>query len=283
MAADDIRAMSDALAADPSSQVFLALGEALRRRGDLAHAWRVASRGVERHGQLAAAHDLLGRVAADLAEWDRAENAWETALRLDPTDFGPHKGLGFLRYQQGRHDEAMRHLTAARDADPEDRALGAALTAVRLAMQSTSQAPPPAAPAASVAPIHPFGDAPPAVESAHLFDAALQGTSQVALLLDGDGLVAAGQYLTGDGEDLGAAIGAQLSGVSDEAERAMRHFGLGRWTRIVFETEAAVVAMAPAGEGMLLVAAPREVPLGFLRRTLESSLRIAQRFLGGGA
>ena len=62
---------------------------------------------------------------------------------------------------------------------------------------------------------------------------------------------------------LGTAAGALaiLSlAFADEANRAMRHLGLGRWHQIVFEAETASVAMAPSGGGVLLVAAPRSVP-----------------------
>ena len=100
--------------------------------------------------------------------------------------------------------------------------------------------------------------------------------------MDADGYVRAGDYVTADGHDLGADLGAQLSGVSDEASRAMRHLGLGKWKQIVFESEAASIAMAPCGEGVLLVAAPRTVPLGFVRRLLERSLDRARRWLESG-
>ena len=92
----------------------------------------------------------------------------------------------------------------------------------------------------------------------------------------------AAQYVTVDGRDAGADIGAQLSGVSEEASRAMRHLGLGSWRQIVFEAEVASVAMAPSGEGVLLVAASRAVPLGFVRRLLERSLERARRWLESG-
>jgi predicted regulator of Ras-like GTPase activity (Roadblock/LC7/MglB family) len=60
----------------------------------------------------------------------------------------------------------------------------------------------------------------------------------------------------------------------------MRHLGLGRWHQIVFEAETASVAMAPSGGGVLLVAAPRSVPLGYVRRLLERSLERARRWTG---
>jgi predicted regulator of Ras-like GTPase activity (Roadblock/LC7/MglB family) len=124
---------------------------------------------------------------------------------------------------------------------------------------------------------------PEAPSPAEVFDEILGESAQVALLLDADGFVTAGRYVTADGNDLGALIGAHLSGVSGEADRAMRHFGLGRWTRIVLETEAASVAMAPYAESVVLVAAPRGTPLGFVRRTLDRCAGLVRTWLGEGA
>ena len=107
---------------------------------------------------------------------------------------------------------------------------------------------------------------------------------QTALLLDSSGLVLAGAYVDADGIDVGQDVGAQLSGVSDEATRAMRHLGLGAWTSLVFETEAANVALAPVGaDALLVVAADRRVPLGFVRRLLDRALGRAQQWLLEGA
>ena len=103
---------------------------------------------------------------------------------------------------------------------------------------------------------------------------------QTALLLDADGFALAGAYVTADGHDVGQDVGAQLSGVSDEAARAMRHLDLGAWTSIVFETEVATFAMAPGPQdGLLLVAADRQTPIGFVRRVLEHAGERARRWV----
>lgn len=268
----DIRAMSEQLAADPSSLIFLPLAEQLLGRGDLAHASRVARKGAERHAHRADVHDLVARIALAQGEEATAERAWLASLAISP-DFGAaHRGLGFLCYRQGRWEEAETHLAKARAATPGDPALEAAWEALHVARNEDLRA------SQEVA-VHRS----PAELAGGLFDAALGETGQVALLLDSDGLVVAGQYLTAESEDLGAVIGAHLSGVSDEATRAMRHFGLGSWTRIAIETEAATVVMSPTGEGVTLVAAPREVPLGLARRTLDQCVQAASEWLGGGA
>jgi predicted regulator of Ras-like GTPase activity (Roadblock/LC7/MglB family) len=78
-------------------------------------------------------------------------------------------------------------------------------------------------------------------------------------------------------------IGAQLSGISDEVVRSTRHLDLGDWRSIVFETNAAVIAMAPATDSSLLVvAASRATPLGLLRRLLDRCAERAASWLSDG-
>jgi len=90
-------------------------------------------------------------------------------------------------------------------------------------------------------------------------------------------------YLDGEGNDLAHEIGAQLSGISDEAVRATRHLGIGDWKSIVFETDVASVALAPtANKGLLVVAASRATPLGLLRRLLDQCAMRSIRWLTDG-
>ena len=60
--ADAVRTLSAELARDPDSLVFLELGELLRYRGQLYLAAKVAVAGLERHADLADAHDMLRRL-----------------------------------------------------------------------------------------------------------------------------------------------------------------------------------------------------------------------------
>src|ERR671916_1875721 len=135
---DEIRRLSDELAHDPASLVFLQLADALRRTGQLDHALRIAARGVERHPSNADAHDLLARIAADRGELDRAFGAWEAVLRLAPTHVGARKGLGFICFQQGRLEEAEAHLSDAAQCDPGDAGVAAALSHVRESRRATT-------------------------------------------------------------------------------------------------------------------------------------------------
>ena len=252
--ADEIHRWSDALARDPSSLVFLQLSEALRRQGQLEVALKIALRGLERHPRHPEAHDLVARIAVDRGDFARAFEEWETVLRIVPEHVGAMKGLGYISFQQGKFDDAERFLSqAAASGGGSD--IEAALETVRRTSGSVVSS--------SV-------DGIPIADPHRLFADILVDDGQTALLLDSNGYVLGGLYLDQDGNDLAQEIGAQLSGISDEVVRATRHLDIGEWKSIVFETQAAVVAMAPAAEdSLLVVAASRATPLGLLRRLLE--------------
>jgi tetratricopeptide (TPR) repeat protein len=288
-APDDIRRWSDELARQPASMVFLPLGEALRTRGQVDMALKVALRGLERHSYDADAHDLLARIYVDRGETERALDEWDAALRCTPGHAGALKGMGFVCFNQGRYVDAERYLAEAAAAIGEDEGLSLALHRVRAELAAGPLDPEPvvtevvAEPEVEVTPVANGNgahaekfDADPRLLFADLIGVA----DQAALLLDEDGLVLAGQYVVANGEDVGAEVGAALSGISDEARRAMRHLPLGDWRTIIFETPAATVVMTPApGDGLALVAAAPEVPSGLVRRALEAVSQRARRWM----
>src|SRR5690242_18775704 len=133
--ADDVSRLSDQLARDPASLAFVPLGEALRRRGQLDLALRVAVRGLERHPHLADGHDLLARIAADQGELQRAFDEWDMVLRLSDGHAGALRGMGFICFQQGRLEEAEQYLESAAAKNPSDERIAQALANVRAARQ----------------------------------------------------------------------------------------------------------------------------------------------------
>jgi predicted regulator of Ras-like GTPase activity (Roadblock/LC7/MglB family)/predicted Zn-dependent protease len=266
---DEISRLSDQLARDPASLTFLALGEALRKRGQLDLALRVATRGLERHPHNPEAHDLLARIWVDRHEFGRAFDEWDMVISLSPTHVGAHKGMGYVCFKQGRLHDAERYLTVAATHDGDDPTIATALTMVRRMLAGTLGAN--GAHAATVS---------ASEEARRLFADILGDGEQTALLLDGSGLVTAGAYLSPDGADVAQEVGATLCGVQEEAQRTTKHLELGHWSCVVFETEVATVAMAPgARDSLVLVAAARTIPLGLVRRTLERCVERARGWL----
>jgi predicted regulator of Ras-like GTPase activity (Roadblock/LC7/MglB family) len=180
--------------------------------------------------------------------------------------------MGFVCFQQGRLSQAEEYLSAAAAQGDVDEQVARALAHVREARREVSERPrdPSRLPSGT------------SHDPRFLFADVLSEAEQTALLLDREGLVLAGAYVAWDGRDVGQEVGAELSGVTDAARRATRHLALGDWTSIVFETEDAVVAMAPsASDGLLVLATSRATPLGLVRRLLDRCTERARRWLGG--
>lgn len=278
---DEIRRLSDELARDPSSLVFIQLGEELRRAGQLDLALRVAVRGLERHPHDADAHDLLARIHVDRNELDAAYDEWDTVLRLAPGHVGARKGVGYVLFKQGRLTEAERYLSEASAQNGGDPSINTALHMVRRMLQYSNGSGS-SSNGAGVDGSEPAADAGRRVEeeARRLFAEILGEGEQTALLLDASGLVTAGLYITEDGRDVAQEVGASLAGIRDEAARASDHMGLGPWLSVTFETDVATVAMAPVlDDSLVLVAAARSVPLGLVRRVLQQCGRRATAWL----
>ena len=302
--ADEIRRLSDDLARDPSSLVFMPLADALRRAGQLDVALRVALRGLDRHPYVADAHDVLARIHADRGDLERAADEWEMALRLDPAHPQARLGLGFIDFRRGNFESAEQRLSQANGNGDQDPSVAAALAHVRSALSARMGSVPPAIPEPTIE--LPMAPAPKAEErravapsaqafvpspvpeypqpnpshARQLFSAVLEGGDQTALLVDADGLVLAGSYSDENAQDVSEIVAAELAGVSGEAERAMRHLGLGAWTSMLVEADNAIVAMTPAPLGSLLVvAAGRQTPVGLVRLLLDRALTRARDWL----
>jgi len=273
---EEIRRLSEELARDPSSLVFMQLGEALRRAGQLDLGLKVAHRGLERHAHNADAHDLLARIRVDRGELQDAFDEWDMVLRLAPSHVGARKGMGYVLFKQGKLTEAESHLSMAATHDRGDSSIATALRMVRRLLRYARVN-------GNGAPGH--DDLVAAQrrveeEARQLFADILGEGEHTALLLNADGLVAAGLYVTADGEDVSQEVGAALTGVRDEALRAVRHLDLGAWHAVVYETDLATVALAPAlDESMVLVAASHTIPLGFVRRVLGRCVQRATSWL----
>jgi tetratricopeptide (TPR) repeat protein len=275
--ADDIRALSAQLAQDPQSLVFLRLGEALRRKGQLESATRVVMNGLERHPHLADAHDLHARILTDKHDYERAFDEWDMAVRIAPNHTGALKGLAFLYFKVGDIAQAEAHLEQARKVEPDDPSIDQAI-----AMMHKGAAPP--APEPSAAPSPPAAAASPAAASpafdeARVF-AGLEGQNEGLLLIDGAGRVLGGALRDRSGSDVTDSVAAYLAGVSQEAARTAKLLGLGAWNGLSAEGQHGNVHLAhPTPEALLLVVRERGTPLGRLAILAQRATAMARRWL----
>ncbi|PYP09333.1 MAG: hypothetical protein DMD59_09310 [Gemmatimonadetes bacterium] len=277
--ADDIRALSAQLAQDPQSLVFLRLGEALRRKGQLEGALRVAMNGLERHPHLADAHDLYARILTDKHDYERAFDEWDMAVRIAPHHTGALKGLAFLYFKVGDLAQAEAHLEQARKVEPDDPSIDQAIAMMRKGVtpptpEQRAAPSPPAAAAAPAAAVSSSG-----FDEARVF-AGLEGANEGLLLIDGAGRVLGGALRDGSGADVTDRVAAYLAGVSQEAARTAKLLGLGAWNGLSAEGQHGNVHLAhPTPDALLLVVRERGMPLGRLAILAQRATTMARRWL----
>jgi tetratricopeptide (TPR) repeat protein len=264
---DEIRTLTTRLAEEPSSLAFLELGEALRRRGQLDAAYKVARGGVSRYPALADAHDLLGRILGDQGDLAGAFDAWAEALRLDPMRVGALKGIAFLYFRAGDVPAALDHLQRAVEIDPDDPTITQAIERVRA---GSSPVPVHAEPISSEPPPEVMPTPTPNGNGDH-----------GVMLVDGNGLRLNGTVLSPNHEDVGDRVAAELAGVSREATRTSRLLGLGTWQAIAVESpEGNLYLVAPTPDTMLLTLRDTSLPLARLGLIAERAARDAREWLG---
>ena len=268
---DDIRALTSRLAEEPSSLAFLELGEALRRRGQLESAYKVARGGLGRYPNLAEAHDLMARILGDQGDLAGAFDAWVEALRVDPMRTSALKGIAFLYYRAGNVAEAREHLRRAAEIDPDDPSIPQALAR----MQANARTREFSQPVLASQPLTAVTSQPPPAE------ASSGNGDRGHLLVDGNGLRLSGSLLGPDNEDVGDRVAAELAGVCREAARTAKLLGLGAWQAIAVESPQGNLFLVPPTENtVLLTMRDPSLPLARLGFIAERAAREARAWLG---
>jgi len=282
---DDIRALTARLTEEPESLAFLELAEALRRRGQLEAASKVARAGLSRYPGLADAHDLMARVMSDQGDLAGAFDAWSSALQLDPMRTSALKGIAFLYFRAGDGAAAMDHLQRALEVDPDDPTVPQAIARLgeELRREAAGQGTPlSGTPISGSAPASPTGDAALAAHGARapgVFDS-LDDGERGLLLVDANGLRVGGRLQGRDGADAGDRVAAQLAGLSREAARATRLLCLGVWQSIAIESpDGHLVLAQPTPDTVLLAAREPSLPIGRVGLLAERAARAARAWL----
>jgi tetratricopeptide (TPR) repeat protein len=290
---DDIRALTARMAEEPGSLAFLELAEALRRRGQLEAAFKVARGGLSRYPGLADAHDLMARVLSDQGDLAGAFDAWSSALQLDPMRTSALKGIAFLYFRAGDTPAALDHLQRAMEVDPDDPTIRQAFGRIGAGRSEASSAQGAAAGLSSRAtglpsrapaePAEALRTATPASASAGrtpgLFDG-VDGGEPGLLLVDANGLRLGGELASTDGEEAGDRVAAQLAGVSREAARATRLLGLGTWHAISIECpDGHLVLARSTADTVLLASRDPSVPIGRVGLLADRAARAARTWL----
>ena len=260
---------------DPNSQIFAALAEAYRRKGELETAFRICQNGLKIHPSYGSAHVVMAKINLDRGLYDWAEAEVSRAVELD----GPNRAVELLSAEitlyKGEYDKAVKQLKKLAQVDPENsqiqKLLGIAekIPAERAAEEKrqadlrTSREPTEVITQGSAP--QPAAEEKP--ESSLTTTELLRGAMQLpglngALFINSEGLVVESEWAS----DLDATVcGAALGEVNQFLNQELVKASFGKVEQVLIETPKNVWYLLRVQNGMILVVGRSDSNLGSLR------------------
>ncbi len=106
------------LADNPQSQIFAALSEAYRKRGELERASQICAKGLATHPDYGPAHVVMTKICMDQGKYELAEKELATAMQLDGNTRATEFLLSEILIRRGQATKAKAILGKLRTADP---------------------------------------------------------------------------------------------------------------------------------------------------------------------
>ncbi|MCI0531509.1 MAG: tetratricopeptide repeat protein [candidate division Zixibacteria bacterium] len=120
---DRIEKCRKLLEENPRSQIFAALGDAYRRKGDVEKAYQITKRGLEFHPEYGPAHVVMAKIYMDKKLYPEAERHLEQAMELNEKSRATEKLLAEIWLKRGELEKAYSLLKRLNEADPADESI----------------------------------------------------------------------------------------------------------------------------------------------------------------
>ena len=105
---------------NPSSQIFAALAEAHRKKGDIDKAFRICQNGLKVHPNYGSAHIVMAKINMDKGLYDWAETEIEKAISIDGSARATELLLSEIHIYKGEFNKACRLLEKLHQTDPNN-------------------------------------------------------------------------------------------------------------------------------------------------------------------
>lgn len=103
---------------NPKSQIFAALSDAYRKKGESDKAFQVCAKGLEIHPNYGPAHVVMAKIYMDQGKYDLAEKEVDTAMQVDGKTRATEILLSEILIKRGQGTKAKMILGNLRVADP---------------------------------------------------------------------------------------------------------------------------------------------------------------------
>lgn len=144
----EIDKLTERIAKDPKSKLFVPLAEEHKKAGDIETAIRVLTEGLKNNPGYVTARSFLGRLLMDKGDLPGAQKELEEVIKTIPDNLLAQRKLGDIYVLQGRGTDALPRYKAALALNPGDKDLPSLLADLEAGKDVSSRIPRPKTPAA---------------------------------------------------------------------------------------------------------------------------------------
>lgn len=265
---------------DPNSQIFAALAEAYRRKGDLEAAFRVCQNGLRIHPSYGSAHVVMAKINLDRGLYDWAEAEVAKSVELDGSNRAVELLSAEICIYKGEFARAVKQLKKLSLVDPGSSQIQKLLEiaqkipAERKAEQKRQQAQKEKQEQTAITagqtaqPESPAGQLQKRkLSTTALLKEAMQLPGLTgSLFINTEGLVVESEWAS----DIDATVcGAALAEVNKMLNQELVKASFGEVDQVLIETSNHVWCLLRIENGMILLAALADVNLGSLRMRMS--------------
>ncbi len=275
---DRIAKCNKILEENPNSQIFAALAEAYRKKGELDKAFRSCQNGLRVHPNYGSAHMVMAKINFDKGLYDWAEMEVNKSVELDGHSHATDLLLAEIFIYKGEFARATKILDRLHSGDRNNQQILKLLEIARkLPLESPRKAPTLISGDASPAPSH--AEKREAASEAKVVEKismkefldslfTITGIDGV-LLVNREGLVADSRWDEKQPTDL---FGAVAGDIERMIRTQLESSPFGKYESILLEAEDIVINFLSLGNSLLLMKANKQINLGTLRLKLASLL-----------
>jgi predicted regulator of Ras-like GTPase activity (Roadblock/LC7/MglB family) len=263
---------------DPNSQIFAALAEAYRRKGELEKAFQVCHNGLRLHPNYGPAHLVMAKVNLDRGLYDWAETEVQKARQVEGNNRTIELLLAEINIYKGEFQVAIKSLRRLAVSDPgNDHVKRLLEIAMRIPQEQQAQNASSASSATGPLPVAkgpeamaPRNEAPVRLTPADLLAEAVRIDGvDGAMFINTEGLVIESQWRATMEP---AVCGAAIAEVSKFLDQELMKISFGRVGTVLIETPIRIFHLVRVSGGMFLLTGKASINLGSLRMKMATLL-----------
>jgi tetratricopeptide (TPR) repeat protein len=270
---DRIAKCNKILDENPNSQIFAALAEAYRKKGELERAFRTCQSGLRIHANYGSGHVVMAKINFDKGLYDWAEIEINKAIELEGTSHTTDLLLAEILIYKGEFNRAIKILNKLTAQDPNNPQVKKLIDIARkLPAEAARKIEiPKRKEAVSQAPSKPVETRPAESLTLKQFMDEVAAIPHVegVLLINRDGLISDSRWEDSGTADMFGAVGRDIEKTIQTQIDCCK---FGAYENILLEMQEIVFNFVSIKGNLLLIKASRQINLGTLRLKLTSLL-----------